>query len=149
MRRTLTVSDVGSLTVELAVLAPGLVLLLLLVAAAGRLVEAQSCLDGAARDAARAATLGRSGAQADALARQAALVDLGASTWCAGGSVRTRVSGFPQPGPSAVSGGVVSATVSCEVGMSPFTALGFATRMPLTGRAAAPLDPFVCRDGTC
>lgn len=149
MRRALAASDAGSLTVELAVLAPGLVLLLLLVAAAGRVVEAQGHLDGAARDAARAATLGRSSAQADALARQAASADLGPSTWCAEGSVRTRVSGFPQPGPSAATGGVVSAAVSCEVGMSPFTVLGFATRIWLSGRAAAPLDPFVCRDATC
>ena len=47
----------GSMSVELVVIAPGLIGLLLLVGAGGRVVEAQGHLDGAARDAARAASL--------------------------------------------------------------------------------------------
>ena len=54
----------GSISVELAVLAPGLVLLLLLVAAGARVVEVQGHIDGAARDAARAASIARSYGQA-------------------------------------------------------------------------------------
>ena len=46
----------GSMSVELVVIAPGLIGLLLLVGAGGRVVEAQGHLDGAARDAARAAS---------------------------------------------------------------------------------------------
>ena len=40
----------GSMSVELVVVAPGLIGLLLLVGAGGRVVEAQGHLDGAARD---------------------------------------------------------------------------------------------------
>ena len=46
----------GSISVELVVLAPGLALLLLLIAAGARVVEVQGHIDGAARDAARAAS---------------------------------------------------------------------------------------------
>ncbi len=67
----------GSISVELVVLAPALALLLLLIGAGGRVVEAQGHIDGAARDAARAASLGRSSFQASQFARQAAVADLG------------------------------------------------------------------------
>src|SRR6266436_8254684 len=85
----------GSMSVELVVIAPGLIGLLLLVGAGGRVVEAQGHVDGAARDAARSASLARSLGQADALAQQAAQADLGQSSWCAQGSVVTTVIGFP------------------------------------------------------
>jgi Flp pilus assembly protein TadG len=139
----------GSISVELAVLAPGLVLLLLLVAAGARVVEVQGHIDGAARDAARAATLGRSQQEADQLARQAALADLGSTSWCAQQSIEVQVTGYPAVGPLPAGGGDVTATVSCAVSMSPFAPLGFAARVRFTGQAVAPLDPFMCRDVTC
>jgi hypothetical protein len=43
----------------------------------------------------------------------------------------------------------VAVTVSCEVNMSPFTAIGFSALRRFSGQAVAPLDPFVCRTGTC
>ena len=61
------------MSVELAVIAPGLIVLLLLVGAGGRVVEVQGHIDGAARDAARAASLAQSPGQAGQLAQQAAL----------------------------------------------------------------------------
>src|SRR5258707_12569202 len=67
----------GSMSVELVVIAPGLIGLLLLVGAGGRVVEAQGHLDGAARDAARAASLAGSPAQASPVALQAAQSNLG------------------------------------------------------------------------
>jgi len=65
------------MSVEIAIIAPGLMLLLLLVVAAGRVVEVQGHIDGAARDAARAASLGQSPGQVDQLAQQAAEGEIG------------------------------------------------------------------------
>jgi Flp pilus assembly protein TadG len=134
--------------VELVVLAPALALLLLLLGAGGRVVEVQGHIDGAARDAARAASLGRSSLQASQLARQAAAADLTATSWCAPRSLTVLVGGYPAAGPLA-SGADVTVTVSCSVNMSPFSALGFSAQMRFTGQAVAPLDPFMCRDVAC
>lgn len=137
--------DRGSMTVELAVIAPGLILLLLLIGAAGRVVESQGHIDGAARDAARAASLAQSPGQADQLALQSASADL-STGWCAAGSVSAQVSGFPA-GPAGP-GQDVTVTISCNVNMSPFTLLGFRPAMQFTGTGVAPLDPFTCRSAT-
>ena len=136
----------GSISVELVVLAPGLALLLLLIAAGARVVEVQGHIDGAARDAARAASVARSYPGAVQAAQQAARADLGPTSLCAPRSVGVRVAGYPAvPLPVAA----VTVTVSCEVNMSPFTALGFGLSKRFTGQAVAPLDPFMCRDVAC
>jgi Flp pilus assembly protein TadG len=137
------------MSVELVVLAPALALLLLLLAAGGRVVEVQGHIDGAARDAARAASLARSSVQAAQLARQAAVADLGSTSWCTPSSIAVQVSGYPAAGPLPGGGADVAVTVSCAVNMSPFSALGFTARMRFTGQAVAPLDPFMCRDVAC
>ncbi len=139
----------GSMSVELAVIAPGLILLLLLVGAAGRVVEAQGHLDGAARDAARAASLAQSAPQAGQAALQAAQADLGGTSWCAAGSVQAQVAGFPAAGQPVQPGGAVTATVTCELNMSPFGLLGFRPAALLSSQAVAPLDVFTCREPGC
>ena len=139
----------GSISVELAVLAPALALLLLLIGAGGRVVEAQGHVDGAARDAARAASLGRSSFQASQFAHQAAVADLGSTSWCAPRSIAVLVNGYPAAGPLPPGGADVTVIVSCEVNMSPFGALGFTAHMRFSGTAVAPLDPFMCRDVAC
>ncbi len=141
----------GSISVELVVLAPALVLLLLLVAAGARVVEVQGHIDGAARDAARAASIGRTYTEAWQLAQQAAQADLGTSSWCARGSVRASPPrGFPAgSGPLPAGGAQVTETVTCDVNMSPFTVFGFPASKSFSGTAVAPLDPFVCRGIVC
>jgi Flp pilus assembly protein TadG len=141
--------DRGSMSVELAIVAPALILLLLLVAAAGRVVEAQGHIDGAARDAARAASLAQTPGQAEQLAWQAAQGDLGASSWCAGGTVTAPVTGFPAAEQVVGPGSDVQVTVSCSVNMSPFRLLGFGASMHFSGTGIAPLDPFTCRGPQC
>ncbi len=143
--------ELGSISVELVVLAPALVLLLLLVAAGARVVEVQGHIDGAARDAARAASVGRTRLEAWRLAQQAAQADLGTSSWCARGSVHaSRPQGFPPGGgPLPAGGGQVIETVTCDVNMSPFTVFGFPASKRFSGTAVAPLDPFVCRGPLC
>src|SRR5581483_7195975 len=88
----------GSISVELVVLAPALALLLLLLAAGARVVEVQGHIDGAARDAARAASIARSPGEAVAMAQQAASADLSATSWCLPGTVRSQVQGVSQGG---------------------------------------------------
>jgi Flp pilus assembly protein TadG len=136
----------GSISVELVVLAPGLALLLLLIAAGARVVEVQGHIDGAARDAARAASAARSYTQAVQAAQRAAQADLGPTSLCAPRTVGVRVAGYPTV---PVPAGAVTVTVTCAVNMSPFTALGFGLSKRFTGQAVAPLDPFMCRNIAC
>lgn len=141
----------GSLTVELAVVIPGLILLLLIVALGGRLVEAQGAIDGAARDAARAASLARYPGQgqlgATTLATQAAAGDL--SSWCTGADFAVAVTGFPATGRPAQLGETLTVTVTCDIDTNVFGVLGFGVRHHMTGSAVAPLDPFMCRGLQC
>ena len=139
----------GSMSVELVIVAPGLILLLLLVGAAGRVVEAQGHLDGAARDAARAASLAQSQPQAGQAAQQAAQADLGDTSWCAAGSVQAQVAGFPAVGQPVQPGAAVIVTVTCDVNMSPFGLLGFRPTVLFSSQAVAPLDVFTCRVPGC
>jgi Flp pilus assembly protein TadG len=147
--KPVTVADRGSMSVELVVIAPALVLLLLLVGAGGRWVESHGAIDGAARDAARAASLGRSSGDAVTLAQQAADADLASSGWCNPGTTSVGVTGFPASAQASVAGADVTVSVTCSVNMSPFTMLGFRAASPVTGTAVAPLDPFMCRGANC
>ena len=139
----------GSMSVELVIVTPGLILLILLVGAAGRVVEAQGHLDGAARDAARAASLAQSAAQAGQAAVQAARADLGTTSWCAAGSVQAQVAGFPAAGQPVQPGAAVTVTLTCDVNMSPFSLLGFHPTTVFSSQAVAPLDVFTCRAPGC
>ena len=149
LKRPRVPGDRGSMSVELVVIAPALALLLLLVGAGGRWVESHGAIDGAARDAARAASVARTAGDAVSLAQQSADADLAASGWCDGGTVAVGVTGFPPDGAVVQPGDAVTVTVSCNVNMSPFTLLGFSAAAPVTGTAVAPLDPFMCRGANC
>jgi Flp pilus assembly protein TadG len=137
------------MSVELVVIAPALVLLLLLVGAGGRWVESHGAIDGAARDAARAASIARTPGDAVVLAQQAADADLASSGWCDVGSANVAVTGFPAGVTNVPEGTSVTVTVTCNVNMSPFTLLGFSAASPVSGSAVAPLDPFMCRGTNC
>ena len=120
----------GSMTVEFVLLAPLLIGLMLFLFFAGRVVEAHGQVDGAARDAARAASIARSLGQADADAQTAVNADIH-SAQCAAPAV----DGFA-PGSTAV-----TVTLSCSFDL---TFLSFGT-VTVTGHAVAPLDQFVAR----
>ena len=133
----LTGPDRGSMAVEFAILAPAFVVLVLLLAVGGRIVEAQGQVDGAARDAARAASVQVYGSQVSAAVQSAASSDLNPSghNMCPGGMSPSWTGGS--------AAGAVSVTVRCTINLSFFPGLGTLT---MTGHAAAPLDAFSQRD---
>lgn len=121
------------MSVEFVILAPLLVVMMLFLVFAGRVVEAHSQVDGAARDAARAASIARSYGQAVLDAQAAVRADVG--TMCP-------ASGIVLAGYAAGSNDV-TVTVHCTVPTS-FLGFGFGN-VPMTGYAIAPLDPFAAR----
>jgi Flp pilus assembly protein TadG len=141
----------GSMAVEFVVVAPAFALLLLLVSAGGQWVSLTGQVGGAARDAARAASVARSPADAVAQAQLAAGQDL--SGLCAGGP-----GGHPQVTVTPVSGGQgaafataseIEVRVACDVRLSAFALVGFVAQQTFTATGVAPLDTFVCRSGAC
>jgi Flp pilus assembly protein TadG len=116
------------MTVEFVILAPLLLAMMLFLVFAGRVVEAHGQVDGAARDAARAASISLSPAAAQAQADQAVSADI--NGWCSA----PVVTGFA-PGSQAV-----TVTLHCTVPLSFVTGA-----VAVTGFAVAPLDQFVAR----
>jgi Flp pilus assembly protein TadG len=126
------------MTVEMVLLTPAFVLLMLFIVGAGRIVEAQGQVDGAARDAARAASIQRNGALVSNAVQQAAGQDLTPQTgknMCPDGMQAQWTGSSGQ--------GNVQATVNCTVNL--LVVPGFGTKT-LTGRATAPLDTFMYRN---
>ncbi|MEU1386262.1 MULTISPECIES: TadE family protein [unclassified Nonomuraea] len=124
----------GSMAVETVMLAPVFLLFLMFLVGAGVLVETQGRVNGAARDAARAASVQRgfddAGAAAESTAKSAlddkcgaTAVNLDGSTWEAGGQVQ--------------------AEVTCELDLG---FLGFGGTKRLTGTAVVPLEQLVRRE---
>lgn len=129
-------ADRGSAAIEITLIAPLLLLLLLLAVAMGRTVSARIDVDGAAQQAARAASLTRDPASARRAAQEAATTALaGEGRSCTLIAVDTDTAVFHP-------GGLAQVTVTCTITLSD---LG----VPLpgthdsTGRAAAPVDTYI------
>jgi len=128
--------DGGSAPVELAVVVPLLVMLLLFVVLCGRLVSAQLDLDAAAHGAARAASIARTPAAADAAARRTALDTLAArGVTCRQPRITVDTGGL-RPG------GVVTVTVACTVPLSDLTLLGVPGSRIESSTATSPIDKW-------
>jgi Flp pilus assembly protein TadG len=137
--------DAGSAALELVVLAPVLLLLIVLVVAAGRLSIAKSSVDAAARDAARQASiaLNPSAAQQDGDASaRAALRDDGLN--CVTESVTVDTGEQDGTGFAVQAGtpATVSATVSCTVPLSDLALPGLPGEHTMTATFASPLDVY-------
>jgi TadE-like protein len=128
--------DRGSLAIELVILTPILVLFMAVLVALGRVVEAQGQLDGAARDAARAASIAQNSGAALGDARMAADADLVGASKCAD-TPNVTFGG----GTNLAPGGVVDVIVTCRVGLPALSFIGFQTKT-ITGHASAPIDTF-------
>ncbi|MER6943378.1 TadE family protein [Nonomuraea sp. NPDC000554] len=122
--------DRGSMAVETVLLAPVFLLFLMFLAGAGRLVEAQGEVNGAARDAARAASVQRT---------------FDAAGQAAESSVKESLQGnctTPQvslDGSKWQEGGQVQAEVTCELDLG---FLGFGGTKQLRGTSVVPLEQF-------
>ena len=129
-------ADRGSLAIELVILVPILVLFMAVLVALGRIVEAQGQVDGAARDAARAASIAQNSGAALGDARAAADTDLVGASKCADTPTVAFGSGT-NPAP----GGVVNVIVTCRVTLPALSFIGFQAKT-ITGHASAPIDTF-------
>lgn len=115
-------------------LVPLLVLILLLVVALGRFASARGLVDDAAHQAARAASLTRSGPAAEQAAYDAAHAALdGAGVTCSSLAVSVDTAGFAP-------GGRVRVTLSCTVSLAEMGALGLPGHRTLRGEASSILD---------
>ncbi|WP_231335279.1 TadE/TadG family type IV pilus assembly protein [Actinomadura graeca] len=129
----------GSMSLEMVLVTPLFVGFLLFLAGAGRMVDAQSQVDGAARDAVRAASIARSAPSAQDLAGEAARTGLQGHDWCSGGpTVVTDVGDF-RPG------GRVEVTITCDVDLGDLSFIGLPGTKRLQGHALAPVDTFTFR----
>jgi Flp pilus assembly protein TadG len=142
-------ADRGSMAVEFVVAAPAFVLLLLLIGAGGQWVSASGEVGAAARDAVRQASLQVSYANVQSAAQTAAQGDL--NNLCPGAakaSVALLAGGQPVGAGEWASGAqVIEVSVSCNVGLQAFTAIGIPASQTFTDVAAAPLDQFAERTG--
>ncbi|SDH81043.1 TadE-like protein [Nonomuraea jiangxiensis] len=118
------------MAVETVMLAPVFLLFLLFLAGAGVLVESQGRVNGAARDAARAASVQRSLDQAESAAE--AIIAEVLEGQCQSSSVSLDESEWEQ-------GGQVHAEVTCELDLG---FLGFGGTKRMTGTAVVPLEQF-------
>ncbi|MFC8429272.1 TadE/TadG family type IV pilus assembly protein [Streptomyces sp. NPDC057253] len=128
-------SERGSVTVELVLMIPVLVLLLWFLVYCGRLSDTRLQIEDAAHQAARAATLERSRTAAVADARDAATTALReAGITC--GDLSVTALGTLEPGST------VRVAVTCEVGLRDLALLQIPGRTILTAEAASPVDVY-------
>jgi Flp pilus assembly protein TadG len=129
----------GSLSLELVLVTPLLVLLLLFIVWTGRLGQAAADVRQAAAEGARAASLtGRAAATAAAQAAVAANLNA-AGVDCAGVQVAVDVGAFAP-------GGHVAVEVTCAVDLADVASLGLPGARTLTGRSVQVVDTY--RGGT-
>lgn len=130
--------EAGSAALELAVATPAVLLILLLIVAAGRMSTAHSQVQEAARDAARAASLQRTLSAATAAAKTSTdAAFAGQQVHCT--TVGTTTTGsFGAPGV----GGSVHVTVSCRVPLSDLSILPLPGSRTVTAEATSVLDTY-------
>lgn len=134
--------DRGSVSIEVAILAPAFLLLVVLGIVHGRVVVAANAIDVAAHDAARAASISRTAGSADANARAAALdaLDQQGLNCVSGPTISPDVSGFGAQGLDLV---FVSVTVTCQVTFADVRFLPFIPESrTLTSTFVSPIDIY-------
>lgn len=137
-RRPTDRPDRGSATLELAVLAPGLLLLIALIALAGRYAVADGAVDQAAAEAARAASLQRTpsaGLDAATEVARAALADQGLA--CLRTEIDVDVAGLRAPPGQR---GRVTVTVRCPLRVADLPL--HVPAITLTATAVSPVDTY-------
>jgi len=126
----------GSMTVELVVLVPVLILFMLLAVAFGRVERARQEVMAAARAGAEAAAVMPSAGQAQLAASEAAVPSVfNQRLTCQPLNVQTNTSSF-QPD------GNVTVNVSCTVHLSDLLVPGFPGSTSIDESRSAPIDPY-------
>jgi Flp pilus assembly protein TadG len=126
----------GGVATELVILTPLLIVLLLFVVALGRLTSARLNLDGAAAQAARAASLARDPGTATETAQQTAVAALGSDgVTCSNLNVNTDTANF-------VPGGSVSVTVTCTVGLADLVGLRMPASQTMSSTSSSVIDTY-------
>lgn len=128
--------DRGSAAIELTLLTPLLVLLLLFVVFGGRMARARIIVDGAASDAARAASIARTPASAEADAKEAAAASV------ADDDLACEAFTVAVDGRDFRPGGAVAVTVRCTVNLSDLAGLTVPGVKTVEHTATAPIDTF-------
>lgn len=142
-RRSGSDRERGSATLELAIIAPALLLVLGLVVLAGRVQVAAGAVEHAATIAAREASLARTATSAQSTATTAATRELAAQDiQCATSSVTVDATGFAtalgQPA-------TVTTSVTCTISFADLAVPGLPGSRTLTATATSPLDRFRAR----
>jgi len=133
----------GNAAIEVAILAPGLLLLLGLIIAAGRVQAAGGSVEAAARDAARAASISRTAGEAQAAAAGTARASLtNQGLLCTTSSVTSDTAGFAAPLGAAAT---VSVDVDCRVPLADVLVPGLPGSVDEHAHFTSPLDPWRAR----
>ena len=133
----------ASVAVELALLAPAMVLVLGLLVAGGRLWFARTAVVEAAQTSARAGSLARTPGEAASRGAEAGRQSLAtAGLRCADTSVRVGTAGFAVPVGTPAS---VSADVTCRVRFDDVFLPGMPGSLALAGHGVAALDTYRAR----
>lgn len=131
----------GSVTVETVILGPTLAALLVVIVAGGRVATTHDAVESAAADAARAASLARTGPNAQQQARQAARDSLAAQQLhCQAVKVTVTTAGFTAPVGQPAS---VTVTVSCRLSLADLSLVsGVPGTWTGTATIASPIDTY-------
>lgn len=135
-----TADDRGSLTLELAVIAPGLLLVVSLLVVGGRMAVAHNAVQSAAGDAARSASLARTGPAAQVLAEQTARLALAQEgLQCSASEVHVDTTGFSVPVGQPAQ---VTVSLGCTVQLSDIAIPGLNGDRLVTAEVTSPLDRY-------
>ncbi|MHB1516904.1 MAG: TadE family protein [Acidimicrobiales bacterium] len=128
--------DSGSLTVELVVMTPVLVLFVTAALVFGRITSSrQQVIEAARAGAETAATVAAAGDAAWSAQVDAAVTDAGSGRICRNQRVSSNLSHF-------FAGGYVTVTVACQVRLSDLALPGMPGSTTVSASATAPVDPY-------
>lgn len=133
----MTRSERGAVTTELVLVTPLVLVMLLFAVFAGRVAGARNDVVGAARDAARAASLSRTTAGARPAAEEAAAATLDDQEVTCEGSPRVSVDVA-----DFVPGGTVAVEVACAIRLADLSLLGINGSRTVTARAVEVVDRY-------
>ena len=138
-----TRGEAGSVAVEIALLAPALVLVLALLVAGGRLWFARTTVVEAAQTSARAASLARTPGEGSAAGGEAGRQSMTtAGLRCATSSVEVSVAAFAVPVGTPAT---VTSDVTCRVAFGDLLLPGMPGSIQLDARGSAALDTYRAR----